>query len=43
MHTHTNMQAPTDRRLQSSLILHILLEVSYNPLALVLANPFTST
>ena len=36
--THTSKQAPTYRRLQPSLVLQLLLEGSYNPLALVLAN-----
>ncbi len=41
--THTSTQAPTCGSLQPSLILQLLLEVSYNPLALVLADLFTST
>lgn len=40
--TYTSTQASTYRRLQPSLVLQILLEGSYNPLALVLANMFTS-
>ena len=41
--THTSMQASTCKRLQPSLVLQLLLEGSYNPLALVLADMFTST
>ena len=41
--THTSTQASTCIRLQPSLILQLLLEGSYNPLALVLADMFTST
>jgi len=41
--THTNTQASTRRRLQPSLFLQLLLEGSYSPLALVLADMFTST
>ena len=40
---YTSMQASTCRRLQPSLVLQLLLEGCYNPLALVLADMFTST
>jgi len=43
MQSYTSMQASTYRRLQPSLVLQLLLEGSYNPLALVLAAIFTST
>ena len=41
--THNSTQASTCTRLQPSLILQLLLEGSYDPLALVLADMFTST
>ena len=40
--TYTSTQASTYRRLQPSLVLQLLLEGSYNPLTLVLADIFTS-
>ena len=40
--THTSTEAPTCRMLLPSLILQLLLEGSYNPLALVLVVMFTS-
>jgi len=41
--SYTSTQASTYRRLQPSLVFELLLEGSYNPLALVLADMFTST
>ena len=41
--TYASTKASTYRRLQPSLVLQLLLEGSYDPLALVLANVFTST
>ena len=41
--SYTSTQASTCKRLQPSLILQLLLEGSYNTLALVLADMFTST
>ena len=40
--THNSTQASTCRRLQPSLVLQLLLEGSYNPIAFVLADMFTS-
>jgi len=40
--TYTSTQASTYRRLQPSLVLQLLLEGSYNLLALVLVDMFTS-
>ena len=41
--SYTSMQASTCRRLQPSIVLQLPLEGSYNPIALVLADMFTST
>lgn len=41
--SYTSAQASTCRRLQPSLVLQLLLEGSYNPLALVLVDMLAST
>ena len=42
LQTHISTQAPTCKRLHPSLIFQLLLEWSYKPLDLVLANVITS-